>query len=134
MDIRVAALADNAILDRDSGKLSIIGAFDRILVREFPVPTHPWVIVLVADVNMRDIGEHRLSLDLARGLEDSRRLAEGLLNVARVAWRGVANIVIPVGPLDIDSPGEYTFEVLIDDRHMATIPLTVAQRADGEES
>lgn len=130
MEIDLAMLADAATVD-GSGKLNILGVFDRIMATDFPVRHGRVALVLRFSGTLQDLGRHAVEIRLrAPGGADVLRL-DGEMEVSPGATFPAHAMKIP-HVLNIDgivftSPGEYAFDVLIDGRAEVSVPLIVAR-------
>jgi len=127
MDIPFAVIADGANVSRE-GKLNILGIFDTIHARSFPV-THAEMKLVIRVVAAPDEAgiEHAIEIKL---LDDEGGAVLGMK----------ANVVphsVPEGkPLKLDQvvsmhnvtfkkAGTYHFAIVVDGEQKATLPLTV---------
>ena len=134
MEVDLAVVADAANVSQE-GKLNILGIFDTIWTREFPVRHPTMVFVLRVTADITDQGSHRMQLRLMD--EDGGQLfkAEGPLQVpARAPGLPIKpNIIIGLNGISFQKSGDYSFEVILDDRHLKSVPLSV-RRAPGDPS
>ncbi len=128
MEIDLAVLADAATIDA-SGKLNILGIFDRIGAHSFPV-RHPHLsLVLRICAGLNETGRHDVGIRLrAPGGEDLLEL-NGEMHVGPGPAHSAGMVRIP-HVLNLDGivfpgPGAYTFEVAVDGEHHVSLPLTV---------
>lgn len=128
MEIDLALLADAATIDA-SGKLNILGVFDRISVARFPA-SHPHVsLVFRFSATMAESGKHRVEIVLKD--PDGKELLHlnGDLQVAPGGGPAGGQIRVPqvlnIDRLVFAKAGRYTFEVIVDGEHQASLPLTV---------
>jgi len=128
MEVDLALLADAATID-GSGKLNILGIFDRLTTSSFPT-RHPRLsLVLRFAASMRDVGKHQI--DIALKAPDGKQLVriDGEMNLAPGPG-GVGGAVLVPHVLNMDGlifpvPGSYAFDVRVDGQHHVSIPLTV---------
>jgi hypothetical protein len=128
MEVDLALLADAATIDA-SGKLSILGVFDRLTAGSFPVQHPRLVLVLRFSAGIQEMGRHKVEILLRdpAGKEAMRIDGEMQLGAGpRALAQGVKvphllnldGLVFPTG-------GAYFFEVLVDGEHHVSVPLTV---------
>jgi uncharacterized protein DUF6941 len=111
-----------------SGKLNVLGVFSRILVNEFPA-THRR-LYLVIRVASR-LGEFDTKHDFKVAFVDTDGLEigaqEGELQISKPesGKQGEADLIIEVGNLRLPKPGNYEFQLIINRKVKAVIPLEV---------
>jgi len=135
MEIDMALLADAATVDA-SGKLNILGIFDRISVVELPAH-HPHLsLVLRVSASMDEAGVHKMEIILqdpggsrVMGMNGDLHVGPGpVLSGGQVKIPQVLNIDRLVFP----TAGRYAFDVSLDGEHHASIPLFVHQIRRGQ--
>ena len=133
MEVDLALLADAATID-GSGKLNILGVFDRLLASSLPT-RHPRLsLVLRFSAGIHEIGKH--DIGIALNAPDGQEVVriDGEMNLVP-GTSGVGGGVRVPHVLNMDGlvfavAGTYTFDVRVDGEHHVSIPLTV----DGPES
>ena len=130
MEIDLALLADAATVDA-SGKLNILGVFDRISAVRFPAQ-HPHVsLVLRFGASMNEAGDHNVSIVLRDpdGEEVVRLNGEMKVGVGSPASGGRVRVpqVINMDRLVFKKEGRYSFEVSVDGEHHTSVPLYLHQ-------
>ena len=128
MEVDLALIADAATID-SSGKLSILGIFDRIGTSSFPAQHPHMVLVLRFIAAVNEAGKHQITIALKDpagrevvGVDGEMQLGLGPagggsgIRVAHVLH--LDGLVFPV-------PGLYAFDVRVDGEHHASLPLTV---------
>lgn len=132
MEVDLALLADAATID-GSGKLNILGIFDRLSTTAFPT-RHPRLsLVLRFAAGINEVGKHAIGISLRAPDGQEVMRIDGEMNLA-AGPRGVTGGVLVPHILNLDGlvfpvPGRYAFDVRVDGAHEVTIPLTV----DGPE-
>ena len=129
MEIDLALLADAATIDA-SGKLNILGVFDRIGVRQLPTQHGRIALVLRFVAGVQEAGSHSLRIRLSDpagaevvGLDGELQIGPG----ARSVEEGVrVPHVLNLDGLIFQQAGRYFFEVQVDGEHHVSIPLIVA--------
>lgn len=134
MDIDLALLADAATID-GTGKLNVLGVFDRISAGSFPARHERMVLVLRFSAGMAEAGAHAVAIRLrGPGGEELMRL-DGEMQLAPGPSGAGAAIRVPhVLHLDgmvLPRPGTYAFDVQVDGEHMVSLALTVADTGRG---
>ena len=131
MDIDLVLTADAATID-GSGKLNLLGVFDRITVARFPARHGRLSLVLRFLGGAGDAGTHQLTIKLSTPSGKEIVSLTGELNVAPGRSSLQTGIRVPhVINLDgivFQETGVHTFEIMVDGRHQATLPLTIATR------
>lgn len=135
MEIDLALLADAATVDA-SGKLNILGVFDRISANRFPAQ-HPHVsLVLRFGASMNEAGDHKVTIVLRDpdGEEVVRLNGEMKVGLGSVASGGRVRVpqVVNMDRLVFKKEGRYSFDVSVDGEHHVSVPLHLHQaRAQG---
>jgi len=131
MDIQVTALCDHA--SDYNGKLCIMGAFDTLFARQFPV-SHPMcALALRVCLLPEDEGSHKLTLDIinedGKSLDPERMPIAGELQVQLPpdASFFTRNLIMNFQGLRFDKPGTYQVNVSIDDEIVSSLPLRVVK-------
>jgi hypothetical protein len=123
-----AVVADYALVDQ-AGKVSVLGIFQHIWVQQFPA-MHPRLhLVLRLRGKRTEIGEHGVRIRLAddQGAEvlggsGSVTFAEPPAGVTDIEAAAILGFDVP-----FPHAGLYRFEITIDGRVEATVPITVSQ-------
>jgi hypothetical protein len=127
MEIDLAFLADAATID-PSGKLNILGIFDRIGVAQFPAQHGRVTLVLRFAAGTSEIGSHEVHIRMSDpggaevlSLNGEMRLAGGpsARDVIRVPH------ILNLDGLVFTRPGIYNFDVKVDGEHHVSLPLSV---------
>lgn len=134
MDIDLALLADAATVDA-SGKLNILGVFDRITAAEFPARHGRVALVLRFTAGLDDAGSHEMTLRIKdpsgaelASLSGSIQFGPGPRNTGgRIKVPHVLNL----DGIVFEAPGSYSFDVEVDGDHQVSVPLTIAQMPGG---
>ncbi len=130
MEIDLALLADAATVDA-SGKLNILGVFDRIATAGFPAQ-HPHIsLVLRFVASLKEAGRHTVEIRLKDDAGEQVMHVDGELHIGPgpVELGGQVRIpqVVNLGHLMFPRAGRYGFDVLVDGEHQVSIPLTLDQ-------
>ena len=128
MEVDLALLADAATID-GSGKLNILGIFDRLTTSAFPT-RHPRLsLVLRFSAGVQEVGKHEVAITL-KGPEGKQLVRiDGEMNLAP-GPSGTGGAVLVPHILNMDglifpASGRYAFDVRVDGEHHVSIPLTV---------
>ena len=128
MEVDLALLADAATID-GSGKLNILGIFDRLGTSSFPT-RHPRLsLVLRFSAGVHEVGKHEIAIVLRAPDGHEVVRIDGEMNLS-AGPRGVTSGVLVPHILNMDGlvfplPGIYAFDVIVDGEHHVAIPLTV---------
>ncbi len=137
MEVDLALLADAATID-GSGKLNILGIFDRLGTGAFPT-RHPRLsLVLRFSAGINELGKHEVGIALKA--PDGKEVVriDGEMNLAS-GPRGVTTGVLVPHILNMDGlvfpvAGRYAFDVFVDGTHHVAIPLTVEGRGNSAQA
>lgn len=128
MEVDLALLADAATIDA-SGKLNILGIFDRLTTSSFPT-RHPRLsLVLRFSAGVQEVGKHEIAISLKA--PDGKELVRinGEMNLAPGPTRAGGAVLVPhvlnMDGLIFPAAGRYAFDVRVDGQHHVTIPLSV---------
>lgn len=128
MEVQIASLCDAAA--DYNGKLSLLGAFDTVLVQKLPA-VHPHCSVALRIV-FRDTDEGDHTLQLAMIDEDGRNLlpkieAQIKIKLADNMFFSSNNLIFNLQGLQFPAVGQYSIDIRLDDQIIARIPLQVLQ-------
>lgn len=128
MEIDLALLADAATVDA-SGKLNILGVFDRISTSGFPAQ-HPHIsLVLRFGASLNEAGDHAVVITLRdpEGAEVVRLNGEIKVGPGPAATGGRVRVpqVVNIERLVFQKPGRYSFDVDVDGKHQVSVPLFI---------
>jgi len=128
MDVDLALLADAATID-GSGKLNILGIFDRLSTQAFPTRHPRMSLVLRFAAGIQEVGRHQVAISL-KGPDGKEVLRiDGEMNLAPGPSSSGGAVLVPhvlnMDGLVFPAPGRYAFDVKVDGVHQVSIPLTV---------
>ncbi len=128
MEIDLAVVADAANVSQE-GKLNILGVFDTIWARELPFRHASMVFVLRARADFTEQGQHQLEVRLIDADGGQLFKAEGPLVVpGGVPGRALKpHVILGLAGVNFQKSGDYSFEVIVDDQHLKSVPLYVMQ-------
>jgi hypothetical protein len=134
MEIDLALLADAATVD-GSGKLNILGVFDRISASGFPAP-HPHLsLVLRFMASMNEAGIHGVEIRISNpdGGEMLRMNGEIQVGPGPMATGGQVRVpqVVNIERLVFPKAGRYAFDVSVDGQHQVSVPLFLHEQGSG---
>ncbi len=127
MEIDLALLADAATIDA-SGKLNILGIFDRIGVVQFPAQHGRVTLVLRFTAGTSEIGSHDVHIRMSDpgGAEVLSLNGEMQLVGGTTAPEGIrVPHILNLDGLVFTRPGMYSFDVKVDGEHHVSLPLSV---------
>ena len=127
MEIDLAVLADAATIDA-SGKLSVLGIFDRIGVAQFPAQHGRVTLVLRFTAGTSEMGSHEVHIRMSdpRG-EEVLSLNGEMQLVGGPAARDAIRVphILNLDGLVFTGPGMYSFDVKVDGEHHVSLPLSI---------
>lgn len=126
MEIDLALIADAATVDV-SGKLNILGVFDRISTSGFPAQ-HPHIsLVLRFGASLNEAGDHKVEIVLRdpEGAEVVRLNGDIKVGPGPAVSGGRVRVpqVVNMERLVFQKPGRYSFDVAVDGEHQVSVPL-----------
>ncbi len=129
MNIEVFSLCDAAT--NDTGKLNILGAFDTIWMAQVPGIHPQCAVVLRVRFGSLERGEHSIAVNFVDA--DGKHIipsASGMINVSFPDGQrtGSANLILNIHGLKIEKFGEYSIDLAIDVKNVASLPLFVLPR------
>ncbi len=127
MEIDLALLADAATIDA-SGKLSILGIFDRIGVAQFPAQHGRITLILRFTAGTSEIGSHEVHIRMSDpGGAEVLSLNGEMQLVGGPSARDVIRVphILNLDGLVFTRPGLYNFDVKVDGEHHVSLPLSV---------
>jgi len=128
VNVVLAVACDYAIIDQH-GKLSVLGMFERIWVAQFPV-VHPRLhLVLRLKGQRTEIGVHPVQIRLVDDLGREILRGDGTVQIGAPP-AGIAEVeagAVLAFDIPLEHAGTYTFEITVDGRLEATVPLMVSQ-------
>lgn len=116
-----AVVADYALIDQ-SGKLSVIGIFNRLWAPSFP-SLHPVAHVVAA---LTGPANRSFTSEL-RFWSPTKELVVGGQQLSQIGPDGRAGAIFRLAPLPLPAPGEYIIELLVDGIGTLQIGLNVDQ-------
>jgi hypothetical protein len=128
--LHAVLICDYTVRDGETGKVSVIGIFDRINTPDFPT-LHPGLFVYV---NMADaMGDYKIGLELLR-TDSLKRLGSGEQVLTYTNPLAGAELIFDLRNLIFEEPGKYEFRVYANGEHIGGKPFTVVHvKAGGSE-
>lgn len=128
MEVDLALLADAATID-SSGKLNILGIFDRLTTASFPTRHPRLCLVLRFAADVREVGKHQVDISL-KGPQGKQLVGiNGEMNLSPGPTLAGGAVLVPhvlnMDGLIFPVAGRYAFDVRVDGEHHVTIPLSV---------
>ena len=128
MEVDLALIADAATID-SSGKLSILGIFNRIGTSSFPARHPHMVLVLRFIAAVNEAGKHQITIALKDPAGREVVGVDGEMQLGLGPAGSGSGIRVPhvlhLDGLVFPVPGLYAFDVRVDGEHHASLPLTV---------
>ena len=129
MHVEVFSLCDAATVD--GGKLNMLGIFDSIWTTKIPVVHSQCAIALRVRFDRIEEGEHKVLVNFIDA--DGKHIiptANGKVNIhfADNQRSGTTNLILNIQGLKIEKYGEYSIDLSIDNRNVASLPLFVRER------
>ena len=126
MEIDFGFLADAAAVD-NSGKLSVLGIFDRIHAAEFPARHGRVSLVLRFSAGIEDVGSRQIEIRL-RGPHGQEILRlDGRMDLATGSTAAEERVRVPhilnLDGIAFPEPGRYYFDISADNEPLLSIPL-----------
>ncbi len=128
-------VCDQIIRDAETGKASIIGAFENINAPKYPA-RHPWLAFFCQLTNGR--GKIRISVRLVNVEKDDEVIFEGAADCQFRDVREIANLIFNIGGIVFPQPGEYRFQILagtefLGERRIICSQMKLPSEPDGNE-
>jgi hypothetical protein len=137
MEVDLALLADAATIDA-SGKLNILGVFDRLGGIGLPLRHPRMAMVLRFTAGVQEAGRHEVEITLRDPDGDEIVRVDGEMHLAPAPGAVGEGVRVPhvlnMDGLVFPKAGRYGFDVRVDGEHHATIPLVVASGPVGAEA
>ncbi len=134
MDVDLVLTADAATID-GSGKLNLLGVFDRISVARFPARHGRLSLVLRFLGGAADAGTHQITIKLSAPSGREMVSLGGELNVSpgRSSLQTGVRVphVINLDGIVFQEAGIHTFHIMVNGSHQATLPLSIVERGGG---
>ena len=129
MRVSLALLADYSNVSRE-GKLNILGIFDTIYAPGFPTTHAHMQLVVRFEADAREAGATR-QVEVQFRTQDGSVLFRlpGAMTVqpGELGETIRTDHILNVTSLNLEHPGRYAFDVLVDGQVAATVPLRVEQ-------
>ena len=128
MEVDLALLADAATID-GSGKLNILGIFDRLGTGAFPTRHPRMALVLRFSAGVHEAGKHEIGIVLKAPDGGEVVRIDGEMSLTAGPGQVSSGVLVPhvlnLDGLVFPAPGHYAFDVSVDGEHHVLIPLTV---------
>ena len=128
MNVSFALLADYTTTSKED-KFSVLGIYDRIGARSFPA-RHPQLQLAIRILTTRaDVGQERkIMVDLVDAEGKTLQRADGVIGIpGDVPRPPTMNLVMVFEDTIFQEPGAYQFNIFIDGRQEAEVPLALEQ-------
>ena len=128
MQFQISVLCDAATDDR--GKLNILGAFDTIAGRQFPLVHPQCALALRIQFGKMEEGEHHVALHFVD--DDGNPVVKPItfnakVQVSEQSYFSSRNMVVNWQRLKFEKPGQYAVDISVDGVQQASVPLQVIQ-------
>jgi hypothetical protein len=128
MKIEIFTLCDAATTDT-GGKLNILGSFDRLMALQAPVIHQQCALAIKLRFERPEDGQKRIRIMFVDS--DGKSVMPTVDTTTQVQFQdgnssATASIVLNIQQLKLPSFAEYSIDLIVDDRHEASIPLIVA--------
>jgi hypothetical protein len=128
MEIEVFSLCDAA--SDHAGKLNIMGTFDTIRAKQFPIVSPHCAVALRIRFEKIEEGEHRMRINFVD--ENGRAIVPPLDSAVRVQPAAdlssvCANMVLDINGMRFEQPGRYSIDLAIDGRYERSLPINVVE-------
>ena len=126
MNVEIFAVCDAAT--NSLGKLNILGAFDTINARKFPVVYPHCAIALRIRFSKIEEGDHRVRINFVD--EDGKAIIPGLngnisVRITPKIQSACVNLVLGVNNLKFEKPGDYTIDLAVNGKQERSLPVFV---------
>ncbi len=126
MNVEIFALCDAAT--DYGGKLCLLGTFDCLHARQFPVVHPHCAVALRIRFDRIEEGAHPVRLRLVD--EDGKAMGPSVdgtiaMRIPPETLSLCANLVLSINGMKFEKPGRYSMDLAIDHRHEKSLPLTV---------
>lgn len=128
MDVDLALLADAATIDA-SGKLNILGIFDRLGTASLPAQHPQMVLILRFTASVQEMGTHHVAIALRDPSGQEVMKVDGDMHLGSGPHSMGEGIRVPhilhMDGLVFPVAGRYFFDVNVDGVHQVSVPLMV---------
>jgi hypothetical protein len=133
MKVEILTLCDAATVDA-GGKLNILGSFDRLNANQVPV-VHPQCSLAIK-LRFERLEEGKKRLRIAFVDSDGAPVMPTIDAATEVKFQGndstaTVSLALNIQQLKIPKFGDYSIDLAVDDRHEASIPLSVPPPLNG---
>jgi hypothetical protein len=128
MVIEIFSLCDAST--SENGKLNILGAFDTIWVRQFPIVYPHCAVAIRIRFSAIEKGDHKVGLRLIdMDGKDVLPPAGGALHLDLPEGHtsGSSNLILNIQAMKLERAGEFSLELSIDGQNALSLPLFVRQ-------
>jgi hypothetical protein len=126
MELDFGLLADAATVD-GSGKLNVLGVFDRIQARDFPARHGRISLVLRFSAALSEVGAHQVEIRLRSPSGGELLRLDGRLDLSGGSREAEEGIKVPhvlnLDGITFPEAGTYFFDIACDGKSLLSIPL-----------
>ena len=128
MDIEAFLLCDAAT--DTHGKLNVLGAFDNIFVKQLPAKHPTCAIAARIRFTKSEQGEHKIKINVVN--QDGEKIVPTLdgkigVRIPDQTESVAVNLVLNLHQMEFKKLGRYSIDLIINDQHLASLPLNVRQ-------
>jgi hypothetical protein len=129
VQIEVFSLCDAATTG--GGKLNMLGAFDTLWVSKVPAVHPHCTVALRVRFHSSEGGEHNVSVKFIDA--DGKHIIPATNGVINIDYSGgqkssSANLILNIQGLKVEKFGEYSIDLAVSGKNMASLPLFVRKR------
>jgi len=126
MELDFGLLADAATVD-GSGKLNVLGVFDRIQARDFPARHGRISLVLRFSAGLAEAGTHQIEIRLRGPSGEEVLRLDGRLDLSGGSREAEEGIKVPhvlnLDGITFPEAGTYFFDIACDGKSLLSLPL-----------
>lgn len=129
MVVKLAALADYSNISRE-GKLNILGVFDLIRARTFPVRHRSMQLIMILEAEPAEAGSDKdiqVKLMDADGQKVFEISGQMKLPHPKSGETIKSNQILNLNNIRFEKPGDYAFCILINGEQKARVPVKLVQ-------
>jgi len=123
--LQALLICDSGTVDRNSGKKTLVGVFDRVIAKDFPTPRWLSVYFKLSDAQ----GKYKFKVQYAQ-VGTGNILAEAETDVLTIESRLDMRdfLITPPAPLLFPEAGQYEFRLYANDMFLGRVAVSAEQR------
>ena len=123
-------ICGSAITEAGTNKKTLVGIFDRVWAKQFPVNQTMTIYARLTDAQ----GRYEFRIDYVQ-VKTDKKLAEGKISEVDIADRlQTSDILMTPPPVLIPEPGQYEFRLWANDRYVGRVKFTAELAKEGSQS